>query len=41
MVYKSPHIQRWQWTIGEFGLDLEYINGPRNVVADALRRLDT
>jgi hypothetical protein len=32
---------RWQWTIEEFGPDLEYINGPRNVVADALSRLDT
>jgi hypothetical protein len=41
MVSKSPQIQRWQWTIEEFGPDLEYINGPRNVVADALSRLDT
>jgi len=40
-VSKSPRIQRWQWTIEEFGPDLEYINGPRNVVADALSRLDT
>jgi hypothetical protein len=35
-VSKSPQIQRWQWTIEEFSPDLEYINGPRNVVADAL-----
>jgi hypothetical protein len=34
-VSNYPQIQRWQWTIEEFGLDLEYINGPRNVVADA------
>jgi hypothetical protein len=40
-VSKSPQIQRWQWTIEEFSPDLEYINGPRNVVADALSRLDT
>jgi hypothetical protein len=40
-VSKSPRIQRWKWTIEEFGPDLEYINGPRNVVADALSRLDT
>ena len=40
-VSKSPRIQRWRWTIEEFGPDLEYINGPRNVVADALSRLDT
>jgi hypothetical protein len=39
-VSKSPQIQRWQWTIEEFGPDFEYINGPRNVVADALSRLD-
>jgi putative transposase len=37
-VSKSPRIQRWQWTIERFGPDLEYINGPRNVVADALSR---
>ena len=40
-ISKSPRIQRWQLTIEEFGPDLEYVNGPRNVVADALRRLDT
>ena len=40
-VSKSPRIQRWQWTIEEFGPDLAYINGPRNVVADALSGLDT
>jgi hypothetical protein len=35
-VPKSPQIQRWQWTIEEFSPDLEYINGPRNVVVYAL-----
>jgi hypothetical protein len=40
-VSKSPQIKRWQWTIEEFAPDLEYINGPRNVVAYALSRLDT
>jgi hypothetical protein len=29
-----------QWTIEEFGPDLEFINGSRNVVADALISLD-
>jgi hypothetical protein len=41
IVSKSPQIQRWQWIIEQFGSDLEYINGSRNVVADALSRLDT
>jgi Integrase zinc binding domain len=40
-VSKSPQIQRWWWTIEEFVLDLKYINEARNVVADALSRLDT
>jgi hypothetical protein len=25
-VSKSSQIQKWQWTVEEFGLDLEYIN---------------
>jgi hypothetical protein len=40
-VSKSPRIQRWPWTIEEFGPTIEYIKGPRNVVADALSTLDT
>jgi Integrase zinc binding domain/RNase H-like domain found in reverse transcriptase len=40
-VSKSPRIQRWRWTIEEFGPTIEYIKVPRNVVADALSRLDT
>ncbi len=40
-VSKSPRIQRWRWTIEEFGPTIEYIKGPHNVVADALSRLDT
>jgi hypothetical protein len=40
-VSKSPGIQRSQWSIQEFGLDLEFINGPQNVVADTLSTLDT
>jgi RNase H-like domain found in reverse transcriptase len=40
-VSKSPRIQGWRWTIEEFGPTIEYIKGPRNVVADALSRLDT
>ena len=30
-VSKSPQIQRWRWTIEEFGPDVAYINEPRNV----------
>jgi hypothetical protein len=40
-VSKSPQIQRWRWTIEGLGPDLEYINRPRNVVADGLSRIDT
>jgi hypothetical protein len=40
-VSKSPRIQRWRWTIEEFGPTIGYIKGPHNVVADALSRLDT
>jgi RNase H-like domain found in reverse transcriptase len=40
-VSKSPLIKRWRWTIEELGPTIEYIKGPRNVVADALSRLDT
>ena len=38
-VSKSPRIQRWCRTIEEFDPTIEYIKGPRNVVADALSRL--
>jgi putative transposase len=38
---KSSRIQAWHWTIEEFSPCIEYIKGPRNVVADALSRLDT
>jgi hypothetical protein len=34
-------IERCQWTIEEFGPDIEYTNGPQNALADALSRLDT
>ena len=31
---------RWRLLIEEFGPTIEYIKGPKNVVADALSRLD-
>jgi hypothetical protein len=40
-VSKSLRIQRWRWTIEEFGPTIEYTKGPRNVVANALSRIDT
>jgi hypothetical protein len=40
-VSKPPQIQRWQWTIEKFSLVFVYINGPWNMVSDALSRIDT
>jgi RNase H-like domain found in reverse transcriptase len=40
-VSKSQCIQRWRWTIEEFGQTIEYIKGPHNVAADAPSRLET
>ena len=31
---------RWQLLIEEFGHTIEYIKGPKNILADALSRLD-
>ena len=38
--HASPRIQRWRWVVEEFGPEFRYIEGPRNVVADCLSRLD-
>jgi hypothetical protein len=38
--HKSPRIQRWRWMIEEYGPQLTFIEGVKNVVADALSRLD-
>jgi hypothetical protein len=37
-IFKFSQIKR---SIEEFGPDLEYINGPQNVIDDAINRLDT
>jgi hypothetical protein len=37
--HASARITRWRWLIEEFGPTFEYIKGPKNVVADALSRL--
>ena len=34
------HIMQWWLLIDEFGPIIEYIKGPKNVVADTLNRLD-
>ena len=36
---KNVRIQRWAIILEEFGCDVEYISGSKNVVADALSRL--
>ena len=39
-VSQSPRVQRWRWAVEEFGPVFKYIQGEKNVVADALSRLD-
>jgi len=38
--YASKRIQRWRWVIEEFNPKLVYLKGEKNVVADALSRLE-
>ena len=38
--FNTARIMRWHLIIEEFGPELTYIKGPKNVVADALSRLD-
>ena len=38
--HQSRRIQRWRWIIEEYGPKLQYVQGDKNVVADALSRLD-
>ena len=43
LTYKNlntEHIMRWWLLIEEFGPTIEYIKGPKNIVANALSRLD-
>ena len=37
--FNMERIMRWQLLIEEFGPTIEYIKGPKNIVADALSRL--
>ena len=38
--HESSRIIRWRWLIEEFGPKFEYVKGQKNVVADALSRMD-
>ena len=38
--FNTERVMRWRLLIEEFGPKIEYIKGPKNVVADALSRLD-
>ena len=38
--FNMEHIMRWQILIKEFGPTIEYIKGPKNIIANVLSRLD-
>jgi hypothetical protein len=38
--HESSRVIRWRWLIEEFGPKFEYVKGHKNVVADALSRMD-
>ena len=38
--FNTEHIMRWQLLIEEFGPTIEYIKGPKNIIAKALSRLN-
>ncbi len=38
--FNTERVMRWRLVLEEFGPDLQYIKGERNVVADALSRLE-
>ena len=43
LTYKSfntEHVMRWCLLIEEFGPTIEYIKGPKNIVANTLNRLN-
>lgn len=38
--FNTKHVMRWRLVLEEFGPELNYFKGNKNVVADALSRLD-
>jgi hypothetical protein len=38
--FNTERVMRWRLLIEEFGPTIQYIKGPKNVIADALSRLD-
>ena len=38
--FNTEHVMRWQFLIKEFGPTIKYMKGPKNIVANALSRLD-
>ena len=38
--FNTEHVMRWRLLIEEFGPTIKYIKGPKNIVANALSRLD-
>ena len=38
--FNSKHVMRWQLIIEEFGPTIQYMKGPKNIVADTLSPLD-
>eukprot|EP00957_Ditylum_brightwellii_P001919 147291-Ditylum_brightwellii.AAC.1 len=41
VLLSSERVMQWQLLIEEFGLEIKYVKGIKNVVADALSRLRT
>ena len=38
-IFNTNRVLLWILTLEEYGLDIEYIKGEKNIVADALSRL--
>ena len=38
--FNTEHVMRWRLLIKEFGPTIEYIKGPKNIIADVLSRLN-
>jgi hypothetical protein len=38
--FNTERVMRWRLILEEYGPEIRYVNGPKNIVADALSRLD-